>query len=470
MSVSEVKGYLASWGWVVCALLAFAFSWNAQSFWIDECCTALCAVQENVDDVWKQIHAIGGSDAQIALYYYLLYLWHLLTGADTELSLRLFNVCWTLLGAWFFRKEPVALIMLLISPFFIYYTNELRNYILQIAVACWVSMIFYRTSLGRPINYQELFASLWCLCLVSLTCVVWALGFVSAFSVLAWSQFRGRSFLKAVAVWCLPFMALACYYVYTLMIGARAVSIKSNVIVNAGASLYELFGIAGLGPERSELRLCKSLDSLFTVEGLGVAIVCGVIIFTALCYGTHHWLKKSKIPLGWSLLVLLLVPGAVFFYSAVFMDFRFSGRHCAPIFPILVLAWVCVWPGFKNMKTRPLGVILTILMLGVWIVGDFRIRFTEKYSRENYREAIEYCNDMRGQGNKVLLLCNEAGKKFYGWNGDKLKFDTLSSYDCIVVTRPDTYKGIIRNIEQSGEYECSQLCQAFTVYRKKLER
>lgn len=77
-----------------------------------------------------------GSDAQIAFYYYLLFLWHQVTGAESELALRLFNGVWVFLAAWFFRKEPKVLVILLLSPFFIYYTEELRPYILQIAASC----------------------------------------------------------------------------------------------------------------------------------------------------------------------------------------------------------------------------------------------------------------------------------------------------------------------------------------------
>lgn len=98
--------------------LSFFFSLNNQSFWIDECCTALCAMQQGMEGCWKKICEIGGSDAQMAFYYYLLFLWHHLTGAESEWMLRLFNIFWVFLSSWFFRKESKALVILLISPFF----------------------------------------------------------------------------------------------------------------------------------------------------------------------------------------------------------------------------------------------------------------------------------------------------------------------------------------------------------------
>lgn len=190
---------------------------------------------------------IGGSDAQIAFYYYLLFLWHQVTGAESELALRLFNGVWVFLAGWFFRKEPKALVILLLSPFFIYYTEELRPYILQIAASCGVTMLLYQASRGHPPRFHALFGALFFLCLTSLTGVVWGFGFIVAFFILSFRQFRGRSFWKAVFCWIFPFAGLAAYYAYTLSLGARSVVISSSWVVNVAASLYELMGLAGWG-------------------------------------------------------------------------------------------------------------------------------------------------------------------------------------------------------------------------------
>ena len=59
-----------------------------------------------------------------------------------------------------FRKEPKALVILLISPFFVYYSNELRPYMLQIAASCAVSMLFWQVSRGEPVKFHVFFGSL----------------------------------------------------------------------------------------------------------------------------------------------------------------------------------------------------------------------------------------------------------------------------------------------------------------------
>lgn len=449
--------------WWILAFLSFFFSLNNQSFWIDECCTALCAMQQNVEGCWQQIRGIGGSDAQIAFYYYLLFLWHHLTGASSELTLRLFNVFWVLLAAWFFRKEPKALVILLISPFFVYYANELRPYILQIAASCAVSMLFWQVSRGESVRFHAFFATLFFLCLTSLTGCVWALGFAVAFLVMAFRQFRGWIFWKSLLWWVFPFSGLGAYYLYTLFIGARAVSISSSWIVNVCASIYELSGLAGMGPSRLELRGCTSLDALWKVNGLGLGVISGMILLAGLVYGIILWNKQAKRPVLPALLVLALIPGAVFFYGTEMMNFRFSGRHCAPLLPVLCLAWSQVmswnWSFSKIFQT-----ILFLLMMVIWLVSDFRIRYNDLYSREDYRTAISYCKSLKENGVNILLLCNGAGEKFYGWRPGSMNAK-WSDYEEIVVSRPSQYASFLHLVESSGKYKRSELCHGFIIYR-----
>lgn len=64
-----------------------------------------------------------------------------------------------------------------------------------------------------------------------------------------------------------------------------------------------------------------------------------------------------------------------------------------------------------------------------------------------------------------LLLCNGAGKEFYGWIPGPLK-DKWSDYKVIVVSRPSDYAAFLQSIESSGKYERSELCRGFVIYRR----
>lgn len=445
--------------WIIGAILSFFFAWNSQSFWIDECCTALCGTQDSLSGVWAQVNEIGGSDAQIAFYYFLLYIWTSITHCDSELMYRLFNLIWVVLAAWFFRKEPKALILLLISPFFIYYANELRPYILQIAASCGVTMFLYRKSMGEEQSFSKGFALFFFLCLTSLSSVVWSLGFLLAWMVLEGKDFWSRYLVRALCYWGVPFIGLAAYYIYTLMIGARAVTIQSNWIVNIGASFYELLGLTGIGPNRSELRLCTTLDSLLGNYELIVSGLCGVVILTLLICGIKEWSQKTNAPIVLSL-VMLVVPMAVFAYAAWMMDFRFSGRHWAPLLPIVI---IILSQAFIFAKNKPRLSCLSIMMLLVWLVSDCRMRFDDTYAREDFRGAITYCKQEHEKGNTVLLLCNGAGKEYYQWQDIVAPEDWITCQR-IVVTRPDDYSKLIGQIESSNLFQKRKLCPAFWVY------
>lgn len=43
---------------------------------------------------------------------------------------------------------------------FVYYSNELRPYMLQIAASCAVSMLFWQVSRGEPVKFHVFFGSL----------------------------------------------------------------------------------------------------------------------------------------------------------------------------------------------------------------------------------------------------------------------------------------------------------------------
>ena len=197
---------------------------------------------------------------------------------------------------------------------------------------------------------------------------------------------------------------------------------------------------------------------------IGGGIISGVIILAGLVCGIILWNKQAARPLLPALLVLILLPGIVFFYGTEMMDFRFSGRHCAPLLPVLCLAWSPV-VSWNWSFPRIAQTILFLLMATGWVVSDIRIRCNDLYGREDYRSAVSYCKLLQGNGVNVLLLCNGYGKEFYGWIPDPLK-DNLFDYEVIVVSRPSDYAAFLQFLESSGKYERSKLCQGFVVYRR----
>ena len=80
-------------------------------------------------------------------------------------------------------------------------------------------------------------------------------------------------------------------------------------------------------------------DALWNMNGLGAGMISGAILLAGSACGIILWNKRAERPLVPALLVLILLPGAVFLYGTEMMDFRFpdgiAHRYCL----------YCVWPG-----------------------------------------------------------------------------------------------------------------------------
>ena len=131
-------------------------------------------------------------------------------------------------------------------------------------------------------------------------------------------------------------------------------------------------------------------DALWNMNGLGAGMISGAILLAGSACGIILWNKRAERPLVPALLVLILLPGAVFLYGTEMMDFRFSGRHCAPLLPVLCLAWSLV-ASWDWSFPRIAQTILFLLMMIVWAVSDIRIRCNDLYGREDFRSAVSYC-------------------------------------------------------------------------------
>ncbi|MEG1258725.1 MAG: hypothetical protein RSD12_06800, partial [Akkermansia sp.] len=243
---------IRSYYWLILAILTVCFALNDQSLWIDEGSSALFARQDSLNGLWQQALEIRGSDAQTIFYYWLLWVWASIC-PYTEMGLRSLNVLFVVLGAFFLRKYPTALLLFCISPFVIYYTEELRPYMLQITASCSISALFFKESVEkieiskRNIHFFFVFGLF--LCMTSLSSAVWFAGFFVAFFIVRKDWLKNPHFYKILLIWFIPYLLLASYYIYTLFI-TRASPIKSSWIFNIGTSLYETLGITGWGPSR----------------------------------------------------------------------------------------------------------------------------------------------------------------------------------------------------------------------------
>ena len=67
-------------------------------------------------------------------------------------------------------------------------------------------------------------------------------------------------------------------------------------------------------------------DALWNMNGLGAGMISGAILLAGSACGIILWNKRVEKPLVPALLVLILLPGAVFLYGTEMMDFRTALR------------------------------------------------------------------------------------------------------------------------------------------------
>ena len=237
---------------VVTILIGMAFI-SHQSLWMDEGSGAFKALIPTFRDWWAMTLRIGGSDVQMPVYMFLLWLWHQL-GAVSEYAFRSINLPWLVISVLALRRVRFWPLVCLTSPFVMYYVGELRPYAMQFAAGSLATAAFGRVLTAKKNDYDGLQALCWaCLLLTasSLTGVIWAVGIVVGLCVARTDWLRETRFWRRVLLWVAGAVVMGVYYGFTLLKGYRATGIPGNGIASVFFGFYEMIGLLGLGPSRN---------------------------------------------------------------------------------------------------------------------------------------------------------------------------------------------------------------------------
>jgi hypothetical protein len=191
--------------------------------------------------------------------------------------------------------------------------------------------------------------------------------------------------------------------------GSRARITPSNPILNAGFSVYELFGFAGLGPNRFELR------SVGPKAFLGwelVPVACLAAALSVLCL---LWLRSVRTSLSRSRIAaaaaLVLPPFLFLILMNIALDFRFLGRHLAPA-GVVVAVWLASAVR-RSVPTAPgkLAVALTAILLAA---SCLVLRFHPLHANEDYQGAAALARAELHAGRQVWWLASPKALEYYG--------------------------------------------------------
>jgi len=422
-----------------------------QSFWMDEGSTVIRAMMPDIASWWNLSLHLGGSDVQMPVYMFTVWAWEK-TGANTEYLLRLVNLPWILLGAAALMRVRWWPVVFLASPFVWYYAGELRPYAMQIAggaVAAWAMLRVAESTPDGQSQWRGLHAAAGAALLLvagSLSAAIWAVGLWLGVLILRPDWLLKKGFWLRILPWLLPIGTLCGFYLYTVMEGYRATSSGGGGLLGMIYGFYELIGLSGLGPGRSELRA----DPLSLLKWLPLVVPGALLLAVAWGLGISRWATRStrrqQVAVALAVGVPLLALAAV----GLLMDFRVLGRHLSPMLPAVLLPIaLALESGIARKSIR--STVLAVLAFFFMLASALSLRFFDQHARDDYRSAANLALDAMAAGRTVVWSADMNCARFYAyqrggmeWVNRIQKWETgrpasLFFVHMVVINRPDVY-------------------------------
>lgn len=377
--------------------LTLALAITRQSLWIDEGFTVWFASHRTFTSFWSTLVGAPGTPGDSQLMLYLLYMWGWIKlFGKTEWALRLANVPFALLFiatmSWAARHllhRPMFWLFFCLSPFFWFYLNEARPYVMLLAFSS-IATVALLSYFADPSEYK--ISAPW-LCLVGLW-FAWATHIMAAFlfpalfafvllSIASQPAFRRgfiRDWVKPVLVCSPAFLLLASFYMVVTGYGLNKYGKSwpfSLIYV-----FYAFLGFGGLGPPRNQLRSATHL-AVFApylpsvlLGGLALLVVCVVFLCS----------RPPRVVILLAISFLIGIAAAMF--ASVVGDFQILDRHVAALCPLFLLTLLLWFSHALSMDHSGYTVRVALIGLAlVWTVSDARLVFLPQYQKDSYRAA-----------------------------------------------------------------------------------
>ncbi len=480
---SDIRRYSL---FLLASLVTCALAITDQSLWIDEGNTAAKAIQASLSAWWTTFVSAKGSDLQMPGYMLFEWGWAKIFGSS-EIALRASNIPLFVAGIWALawgmsshRKRQTAVVFLALTNAFLwYYLSEARPYIVlfcfaSLTAACLFRLLHATEDALDSKSWFRLFClGLFGLCLTSLIAVPWALGAMVA--ALYWSGPRAltRSILRFKGAFSLLIGALAIlglYYLWTMKIGARASGVGRTGWSSVAFIFYELFGLAGLGPGRLQLRAEGGGGLVpfvpFVALGGGAVLVLVLTGFRVLRQKTEKRHVVFFLCAVASPLLLTLAAG-------VSGQMRLLGRHLTPLLPYLLALMAVGLTTFLETHS-PWKKVVGWAAVVVFLLSALEIRFAPRHRRDDYRSAAEIAREARDAGEIVWWLADQSTGLYYGVPlNSPLIIDSpdlprpARTPDLVILSKPDVYdwSGAVRAYLAQNNFTVERVLPAFQIWR-----
>jgi hypothetical protein len=426
-----------------------------QSFWMDEGNAIFKAMMPSLAEMWAFSKHMNGSEIQMPLFMISLWGWEKVVG-NSEYALRAINLPFLVIMVFAFRRFRFWPLVVLTSPFVLYYLGELRPYMFQMAGAAVGFSALCRIT--REENNPDctegvhalLFASIF-IAATSLTAAVCSVGLAVGMLIARPNFLKNLSFWKKAAIWSPFALLVAGYYIYTLVEGFRAAPDRGAGLLSMGFGAYEMMGLMGLGPGRDDLR---GGDVIGLLRGNPWLPVVAMLITVAWLVGVREFVSQFSRRSGIALACAAVIPLAIFAAVGVFANFSVLGRHMSPLIPALLVPLACACEvAVRQFREKPLFAATVGIVVACSIASAAMLRFSERHERDDYRTATRLATEALGKGRAVLWQADMNAPRYYAYRRggmnlvnyiQRLESDVPSSYmftDIIFINRPDLRYG-----------------------------
>ncbi|MDQ2868934.1 MAG: hypothetical protein M3R59_11095 [Verrucomicrobiota bacterium] len=468
-------------GIALAALAVGACAITNQSLWIDEGSAAMKAMEPTLTAWWHNLRAEGNSNLQLVTELFYLWVWAKIFGAS-EIALRASNIPLFAGGmvalAWGWAARPrwqsALVVIALANAFLWYYLSEARPYIFLFAFS---SATF--AALCRSLSDDDARAAFRLLCLgavglcaTSLIAVPWALAALLAFVYGQGTRSSLRIISRApmaAAFLTLGLIAFGCYYLWTLHVGARASAVGQTTWATFAYSIYELAGLAGLGPGRLALRAegARAMAAYLPAVGAGIiasaiCLIAGAIALRRVATRKHFVYFSIAVVLP---LILVLAAGA-------FTHTRLLGRHLTPLLPF-VLAPIAIGVAELGSSKILAARIAAICVVFVFIGSALSIRFAPRHQRDDYRDAVAFARAALARHESVWWNADIPTARYYGLpaNSPRLRISAAASDtqpDVVILSKPDIYDsdGAVRKFLADAKFTGTRTLPAFQIFQR----
>lgn len=415
-------------GILVVAAALRLFHLGVQSLWYDEGYSVYLAGKS-----LAELTIETASDIQPPLYYYLLHFWMLIFGrsevAVRSLSLLLGVLSIPLfywLGRRVFSREVglLAAGLATLSPLYVWYAQEARMYTLLVALtlsSCYLLWSALENASAVPRRWAWAGVALSAiLALYTHYFAVFILAFQAAYVISAWllrwhppRVREGLLALLAVIVAYLPWLpflfgryeADVSYWEGRLKLD-EAVR-KIGIVFSGGESVVEATG---------------------QWLALGLAVVAVVCLLAVVLLWPRQGDKRDSVPAPAPLqarvafLLLYLLLPVVLLLITTYWTPKFNPRYAMiaspPLYILLTAGWVALWRE-RHSWARALVCLTAAFSALVMVYADYNAYFDIRFTRPDFRGAVQWVEEHRSAGEGVILTSGHAYPVFgYYYRGD----------------------------------------------------